>query len=93
MQEMKETQVWSLGWEDPLEEEIATSWSSSILHLGNPMDWEAWWATVHGVTKSWTQPSTHTQEEVKVAKGRISLVVYWIGLHTSNEEGEGLIPG
>ena len=23
--------------------------------LGNPMDRGAWWATVHGVTKSWTQ--------------------------------------
>ena len=22
--------------------------------LENPMDREAWWATVHGVTKSWT---------------------------------------
>ena len=22
--------------------------------LGNPMDIEAWWATVHGVTRSWT---------------------------------------
>ena len=26
--------------------------------LGNPMDRGAWRATVHGVTKSWTQPST-----------------------------------
>ena len=25
--------------------------------LGNPMDREAWWATVHGVTKSWAQLS------------------------------------
>jgi len=25
--------------------------------LGNPMDREAWWATVHGVTSSWTQLS------------------------------------
>ena len=24
MQEMQETQVWSLGWEDPLEKEMAT---------------------------------------------------------------------
>ena len=22
--------------------------------LGHPTDWGAWWATVHGVTKSWT---------------------------------------
>ena len=25
--------------------------------LGNPMDRGAWWATVHGVTKSWTKLS------------------------------------
>ena len=25
--------------------------------LENPMDTEAWWATVYGVTKSWTQLS------------------------------------
>ena len=28
--------------------------------LGNPMDREAWWATVHGVTKSWIQLNTQT---------------------------------
>ena len=26
----------------------------------NPMDRGAWWATVHGVTKSWTRLSMHT---------------------------------
>ena len=24
--------------------------------LGNPKDRVAWWATIHGVTKSWTRP-------------------------------------
>ena len=28
--------------------------------LENPMDGGAWWATVHGVTKSWTQLSDVT---------------------------------
>ena len=28
--------------------------------LGNPMDRGAWWATAHGVPKSWTWLSTHT---------------------------------
>ena len=28
--------------------------------LENPMDGEAWWATVHGVTKSWTWLSDFT---------------------------------
>ena len=57
---MQETQVWSLGQEDPLEEEMATH--SSILAGKTPMDRGAWWAMVHGVTKSWTllSDSTHT---------------------------------
>jgi len=49
---MQETQVQSLGWEDPLEEGMATH--SSILALETPMDRGAWWATVHGVLKSQT---------------------------------------
>ena len=28
--------------------------------LENPMDGEAWWATVHGVAKSWTRLSDFT---------------------------------
>ena len=46
------TQVRFLGQEDPLEKGMATP--SSILARGNFMDGEAWWATVHGVAKSWT---------------------------------------
>ena len=34
MQDMQETQVWSLGWEDPLEKEMATH--SSIIALKIP---------------------------------------------------------
>ena len=52
MQELQETQVRSLGWEDPLEEDMATY--SSILDWRIPMNRGAWWATVHGVTKSQT---------------------------------------
>ena len=28
--------------------------------LENPMDRGAWWVTIHGVTKSWTQLNMHT---------------------------------
>ena len=28
--------------------------------LGNPMDRGDWWATVHGMAKSWTRLSAHT---------------------------------
>ena len=46
---MGETWVQSLGWEDPLEEGMATH--SSNLAWRNPMDRGAWWATVDGVAK------------------------------------------
>ena len=49
---MFETWVHCLGWEDPLEAIMATH--SSILALRSPMDRGAWWAAVHGVTRSWT---------------------------------------
>ena len=44
---MQETWVQLLGWEDPLEEGIATH--SSILAWKIPMDRGAWRATVHRV--------------------------------------------
>ena len=50
MQEPQETQVQSLGPEDPLEEAMATH--SSILAWRIPMDRGAWEATVHGVAES-----------------------------------------
>ena len=50
---MWETWVQSLGWEDPLEEGMATH--SSTLAWRIPMDRGAWWAAVHGVPESWTQ--------------------------------------
>ena len=53
LKEMQETWVQSLGWEDPLEEEIPAH--SSILSLENPMDRGAWQAIVHRVAKSQTQ--------------------------------------
>ena len=52
---MWEAWVQSLGWEDPLEESMATH--SSVLTWRIPMDRGAWWAMVHGVTKSGTRPS------------------------------------
>ena len=46
---MWEAWVSALGWEDPLEEGMATH--STILAWRIPMDREAWWAAVHGVAK------------------------------------------
>ena len=43
------------GWEDPLEEGMATH--SSILVWRIPKNREAWWATVRGVAESQTRLS------------------------------------
>ena len=51
----QEIWVLSLGWEDPLEEDMATY--SSILSWRIPMDKGTWWAEAHGVTKCQTQLS------------------------------------
>ena len=56
-QETQERQVQYLAQEDPLEKEMATP--LQYICLENPMDREAWQATVHRVTKSWTWLSTH----------------------------------
>ena len=48
-----ETLVRPLGWEDPLEEEMATH--SSILAWRNPMDRGPWRARAHGIAKSGTR--------------------------------------
>ena len=52
---VRETWVQSLGWEDALEEGMATH--SSILAWRIPMDRGTWRATVHGIAKSQTRLS------------------------------------
>ena len=56
MQETQEMQDWSLGQEDPLEEEMATS---PVFLLGKFHGQRTWQTTVLGVTKSWIRLSTH----------------------------------
>ena len=50
MQKTQEMQVWSLGWEDPLEEDKSNPLQYSCLE--NPMDRGAWQAMDQRVTKS-----------------------------------------
>ena len=51
MQEMQETLVRSLGWEDPLEEGMQPTLDSC---LEKPIDRGAWQSTVHKITNSQT---------------------------------------
>ena len=53
LQKTQETRVPSLGWEDPLEEGMATH--SSILAWRIPWTERAWQAIVHGVAKNQTR--------------------------------------
>ena len=59
---MRETWFQSLGWEDPLQEGMATH--SSILAWRIPMDRGAWRATVHGVAELTDLPTKHTHQGV-----------------------------
>ena len=51
---LQETQIQSLGQEDPLEKGMATHSNTQYSCLENSMDREAWLAIVHGVATSWT---------------------------------------
>ena len=50
---MQETQVQSLGWEDPLEEVKGNPLKYPCLE--NSLDKGAWWATVQKGLQSWTR--------------------------------------
>ena len=50
MSALWETWVQSLGWENPLEKEMAT-WLLHYSCLENPMHRGTWWATVHRVAE------------------------------------------
>ena len=56
---MWETWVRSPGWEDPLEEGMATH--SNTFSWRIPMDKEAWWTTVYEVAESqiWLSDEAH----------------------------------
>ena len=65
---MWETRVQSLGWEDPLEKAMAPH-SSTLAWRTPSMERGAWWATVHGVAKSWTGLTERTEQVLAVACG------------------------
>ena len=62
---MRETWFRSLSWEDPLE---VGRHGNPLQYscLENPMDRGAWWAVVHGVTKSQTRLSDEAQHSLSL---------------------------
>ena len=74
MQESQETWVWSLGWEDPLEECMTTH--SSMVAWRIPMDRGTWRATVHRITKSQTGLTHRGQESEGSCLRRCSWVLF-----------------
>ena len=63
----QEMQVRSLGWEDPLEKEMATH--SSILAWKIPRVEGAWWATVHwGCERVGHDLATKQQQQIQVLR-------------------------
>jgi len=71
-----ESWVQSLDWEDALEEVMATH--SSILVWRIPTDRGDWWATVHGVTKSWSHKVIHRSIYIY-----IYIVYIYLYIHSS----------
>ena len=63
---MQEMWVQSLGWEDPLEKEMAYPLQCSCLE--NPTKRGAWWAIAHGVEMSQTQPTTEQQTSIGITE-------------------------
>ena len=70
---MQEMCIQSLGWEDPLEEEMATG--SSILAWEIPWTGGTWWATVHRSQK--VQYDLATYQQFLTTKPRSSVLVPW----------------
>ena len=63
MQNLPETRVRSLGWEDPLEEGMATH--SSVLTWRIPMATGAWWVA----ESETTQVAWHTHAKEQLLRG------------------------
>ena len=87
----QETQVQSLGWEDPLKGK-GDGYPFQYSSLENTMNRGAWWATVHAVAKSWTQT-----KHIRILKGRVPGRAFpggpVVGNSPSNAGEAGSIPG
>ena len=85
---MQEAWVQSLGWEESLEEGMATH--SNILAWRIPMDRGAWQGTLHGVAESDTeQLSTYWQWAIRSQNLKSFTIIPERGEEGGGREGEG----
>ena len=70
---IRETWVQSLGWEEPLEDGMATH--SSFLAWNIPMDRGAWRTTVHEVSKIQTRLSDSAQRSTALEQHSLFLFI------------------
>ena len=87
---IQKTWVRSLGWEDPLEEGIATH--SSILAWRIPGDRGDWWATVHGVAELLIRQNDSAQHSIlkfsiKFVTTVLLLFMFWVSDCTKRNVG------
>ena len=75
-----ETWVWSLGWEDPLENGMTTS--SNILAWKIPMDRGACQVAVYGVANSKTCKELDTTEQLSTAQLWFLIIVVFVWMYT-----------
>ena len=67
--------------------------------LENPMDGGAWWATVHGVAKSWTRLSnfthSHSHHPLELTPGQNSVCdsPTWASTHMAGSQPKPMVPG
>ena len=73
MQEPKETRVWFLGWEDPLEEEMATHSSIPAWKKEEPGGLQS----KELVAKSWTWLSDWATEHPPTVKAPSEMLNHW----------------
>ena len=93
MQKTQETQIWSLWWEEPLKEGMATQSQYSCLE--NLMDRGDLWATARHVTKSrtwlkWLNTHTHIPKYLylEVQMKILSELLYKCQIHQKNQDGD-----
>jgi len=89
MQEMQETWVWSLGWEDPLEKETATY--SSILAWKIPWTEEPGGLQSMGL-QSWTWLSTQTYHIIITSVKNLAPVILNVFTYLFSETSLPTIP-